>query len=156
MADVVIGGALVQVDDADMHLIAAHPWRLARHRCAVYVIAYGRRGVPQLALHRLILNAPKGMDVDHRNSDGLDNRRANLRVATRAQNMQNRRVTSASSTGLKGAHYYASRVGHKKYRAEIAAEGRRHKLGWFATAQEAHAVYVAAAQRLHGEFARAA
>lgn len=102
-------------------------------------------------MHRVILNAPSGMEVDHINMDGLDNRRCNLRLATRPQNRWNRIKNSNNTSGYKGVWY------HKRdhlWCAEIGASGGRHRLGRFASPIDAALAYDAAALQLHGEFAR--
>jgi hypothetical protein len=88
-------------------------------------------------------------DIDHINGNPSDNRIANLREATPSQNQANSRAREGR---LKGAYLRPS----GKWRAKIRKDGRNLHLGTFATAEEAHAAYWSAAQRLFGEFARAA
>jgi len=95
---------------------------------------------------------PNGMEVDHANRDTTDTRLINLRLATSSQNNANRRINPSSKSGLKGAH--SAKRG--RYCARLTHKGKVHRLGTFKTAEEAHAVYVAAAEKLFGEFARAA
>lgn len=90
-------------------------------------------------------------DVDHKNRDRRDNRWENLRAATRSQNNANR-VTTASH-GFKGATYN-KRQG--RWAAQTKFKGKPVYLGYYDTPEEAHAAYLAAAERLWGEFARAA
>jgi hypothetical protein len=90
-------------------------------------------------------------DLDHINGDGFDNRTANLREATRTQNNGNMRMPSHNTSGLKGA-YWDKRA--ERWMSQIKHQGRQHYLGYFDTAEQAHAAYAAAAVRLHGEFAR--
>ncbi len=96
---------------------------------------------------------PKEMDVDHKNCIKTDNRWANLRLATKAQNRHNSRGHSDTAHGLKGVDFHKS---NGRWRARIMHNYKDHLLGYFDTAQEAHAAYAAAAVRLNGEFARAA
>jgi hypothetical protein len=91
-------------------------------------------------------------EIDHIDGDSANNRIANLRLATRVENQCNSR-TRKSASGLKGAH---SRPGRNAWSSAIQKNGKRRHLGYFATAEEAHAAYVKAATKLHGEFARAA
>jgi hypothetical protein len=144
-------GLTLRLDDEDMTVLAAHKWRPASHyvngRCYRYLIA--DIGRTRLLFHRVITACPRGMLVDHINSDGLDNRRTNLRVCTHAENMRNRRANRNSGSGYKGVYFDRGR-----WRARIRANGVRHRLGSFDTAAEAHAAYCAAADRLHGDFAR--
>jgi hypothetical protein len=87
--------------------------------------------------------------VDHINLDGTDNRWANLREATKSQNGANRRIAKHNKIGWKGV-----RERRGRYRAEITFQGHTHQLGTFDTTAEAHAAYLSAAKRFHGEFAR--
>lgn len=88
--------------------------------------------------------------VDHRNLDRADNRWANLRAATRAQNNANTRSRAHNKLGIKGVRAVGS-----KFRAIITIDGNPIHLGYFPTADEAHAVYVRAANDRFAEFARA-
>lgn len=92
---------------------------------------------------------PPGI-IDHVNRNGCDNRWANLRLATRAQNNWNTGPRANNSTGIKGV---AMRANGRFY-ARIRANGVVHSLGGFITAAEAAQAYADAAKRLHGEFAR--
>lgn len=91
--------------------------------------------------------------LDHINGDVSDNRIENLREATHAQNMLNRKRRSDSSSGFKGV-FWKPAVG--KYQVFISVDGKRRSLGYFKTAEEGHAAYCRAAEKLHGEFARVA
>lgn len=104
-------------------------------------------------LHRLLLNPPKGLDVDHKNHDGLDNRRHNLRVATRSQNQGNRRINKAGcSSQYRGVY----RECPGKWRAQIGGGGltdTRVRLGTFTSEEAAARAYDKAALERWGEFA---
>lgn len=100
-------------------------------------------------LHNLALLPPPGVVVDHANRNPLDNRRCNLRRATRSQNNANR-VLPRGYTGLRGVHL-GDRLGW--YKAFITVNGKRKCLGVFKDKFEAAAAYDAAARRIHGEFA---
>ncbi|HLP67790.1 MAG TPA: AP2 domain-containing protein [Rhizobium sp.] len=106
----------------------------------------------RILLHRLLLGVHGTKKiVDHRNLSRLDNRRANLRTATKSQNGYNRTKRSDNKSGYKGV-YRCRQTG--LWRAEISAEKIKHKLGRFADPIEAARAYDEAARRLHGDFAR--
>lgn len=90
-------------------------------------------------------------DIDHRDGDGLNNRFANLRSATKAINAQNRQrsVRRTVSPGLPLGVDSAPNAGKKRFRAVITANGKKHYLGAHETAEAAHKAYLEAKRRLH-------
>lgn len=90
--------------------------------------------------------------VDHRNGDGLDNRRSNLRPATHSQNMANKRRYRNNTSGFKGVTRNTGTG--RPWRASLKHDGRRFHLGYFDSAAEAARAYDAAAIETFGEFAR--
>jgi len=92
-------------------------------------------------------------DIDHINGERADNRWSNLRAASRWQNIHNMGMRDRNTSGLKGASFDKKR---NKWVAQIVVNGRHHHLGRFDTAQQAADAYAAAADRMVGEFARAA
>jgi hypothetical protein len=88
--------------------------------------------------------------IDHKNGDRADNRLSNLRLADDHQNAWNGRPHSDGKSGFKGVVYLSKR--NKPWQARIKFKGKGKSLGYFATAEEAHACYVDAANRLFGEF----
>ncbi|MDT9719147.1 HNH endonuclease [Paenibacillus sp. ClWae2A] len=102
-------------------------------------------------LHRWILDPPSDMCVDHINHDTLDNRRSNLRIATKAQNSQNREGAPDDNTsGLKGVSWHKR---DKRWRAFIGINRKYKHLGYFNSKEEAAAAYNRAASFYFGEFA---
>lgn len=95
--------------------------------------------------------------VDHRDTNKHNNAWDNLRLATKSQNQANIGLIKSNASGLKGVSRYAAgeRYG-KPWQACIGKDGKTKHLGHFATKEEAHAAYCEAAERLFGEFARAA
>lgn len=96
---------------------------------------------------------PLNQDVDHVDCDPTNNAWHNLRLATRSQNLANLRTPKDNTSGYKGVTWIPRR---QRWRARIQCQGKPYELGWYLTAEEAHAAYVEAAQRLQGEFARVA
>lgn len=145
------------VDDEDYEWLNRHKWHAAYDpRTRSF---YARRA-PRVAgkkvmvpMHREIMGFPKGLFVDHKNNDSLDNRRSNLRLATPSQNRQNqRRANMDNPTGYKGVDRPHPITG--RFRARIVLNRKYINLGFFATAEEAAQAYGEAADRLYGEFAK--
>jgi hypothetical protein len=100
-------------------------------------------------LHHLVMNAKPGGQIDHKNNNGLDCRRENLRPAKDGQNQWNRRMPSSNSSGFKGVSFNKTA---RKFLASIRFNGRIY-LGLFPNAREAAIAYDTAARIYHGEFA---
>lgn len=132
------------VDAADFDAISRHPWSVRVAQKLAY--AWSRRddGRPVL-MHRLIMDPPDDMDVDHINGNGLDNRRSNLRVCTRSQNLGNRRISDQ--------HAFKGICRETRCNRWFAVCAKK-RLGNFATAEEAARAYDRAALARWGEFAR--
>jgi hypothetical protein len=140
-------GLFAQVDDEDYEELSRTKWSLL-------VSGSGGKYGTNFALgllHRHIMGAPEGSVVDHRNGDGLDCRRENMRICSSAENSRNRKRRVDCSSGFKGV-CYRPRLG--RWVAEIHAHGHRHYLGVFSTPEGAAAAYDAKAIELHGEFAK--
>lgn len=148
-------GQAAVVDVGDIDLVATHRWFANRWQHGWYAMSRSWRGgaCTTYLLHRVILNPPVGLFVDHIDSDGLNCRRSNLRVATAAENNRNTRRGSANRSGVKGVHWDAAKG---KWRAQIAVGGRRFHGGYFDSIEDAAAAYAKAASLHHGEFARCA
>jgi hypothetical protein len=102
-------------------------------------------------MHRAILRAGDGHNVDHIDGDGLNNRRSNLRFATTAQNSANRGKQKNNTSGFKGVRWHKR---DKRWRAVIGINGKTKQIGSFKTPEAAYDAYCAAARELHGVFAR--
>ena len=76
------------IDDEDATLVGRYRWWIIRNANGD-IYAYAKEGRKTIYMHRLVVNAPKGMQVDHINHCGRDNRKRNLRLATIAENQWN-------------------------------------------------------------------
>ena len=146
------------VDDADLSQLAVYEWRAYKAPRTHY--AYRRRmkidgsGPSMIFMHREILNAPHGTQVDHVNSNGLDNRRGNIRVCSVGENQMNRGVrTGKRSSKFKGV-YYKGRNLSKPWKIQINKAGKVIKTQYFKTEDEAGRAYNELAKIYHGGFAR--
>lgn len=102
-------------------------------------------------LHRLIMNAPKGMSIDHINGDKSDNRKSNLRICTNSENLRNRGSQSNNTSGYKGVSWSKEL---KKWRTQICINKKHIHVGLFKDKIEAAKAYNEAAIKYHGEFAK--
>ena len=143
------------IDAADVHLVAGFNWTASVRRrkdgsvLKVYAGRIERPGNRCIRMHRLIAGTPDGADTDHIDSDGLNNRRSNLRTATRSQNAQNSKVRIDNSSGIKGVFKVKS-----KWRAIIWVDKRKITLGTFVNRDDAAVAITSARAKLHGEFGR--
>lgn len=144
-------GQVAIVDDADFMELAQYRWRFDSkgYACRWSTMVNGQRTL--ILMHVAIMNPPKGLDIDHRNRNGLDNRRENLRIASDSQNQANRKLNKNSKTGFKGVCFYPN---EGIYVARIMKDGKSNWLGRFKTVEDARDAYNNAAINLFGEFAR--
>lgn len=141
-------GETAWVSPEDWMRCARHKWYVHRTRRVLYAIRWFRGG--RELLHRHILEPGADDLVDHRNHNGLDCTRENLRLATPSQNSQNARPQLNGSSRYKGVAWLKSRG---KWHARIKLRGVSTHLGLFTDEEEAARAYDKEAKRLHGEFA---
>jgi GH18 family chitinase len=143
------------LDDEDFERLANWRWWSVvstRQRRMIYV--YGQPAGPKVQgelMHRVVLGIPlrtRGFDIDHINRNGLDNRKDNLRVATRAQNLAN---TGPRVDGRPKGVTWDKQT--NRWKASITIGGRPVNLGRFADRDDAARAYNAAALEAWGEFA---
>ncbi|MDP4163077.1 MAG: HNH endonuclease [Bacillota bacterium] len=128
------------IDTSDLPKVKEFPntWHanLVKRSPGLYVVGYTPRPNRTLiVLHRLIMNAPKGLVVDHINHNPLDNRKENLRIVTNAQNMQNRLgAQSNSKSGVRGVVW---RKDINKWQVRLRKNGKYYYFGFYDDLEEA-------------------
>lgn len=135
-------GVYAIVDDEYYGELSKYKWTLTN-------TGYAQRS-DRTPMHRYIMKPPSDYVVDHINMNKLDNRKENLRIATRAENTRNSRVKITNSSGYKGVMRDERR---NHWRAEITKDYKSFHLGVFDTAEDAAHAYDFAAAELFKDFA---
>lgn len=146
-------GMAALVDDADYDYLNRFKWFAGKSRRNFYALRQVPTGLDKpkqrpLRMHCEIMGV-KG--IDHRDGDGLNNQRKNLRVASRVENSANAQKRLDNSSGFKGVSFRKNR-GH--WVARVSFKNKRRYLGGFVTAEDAARAYDRVARELHGEFVR--
>jgi hypothetical protein len=138
--------AIVDADDYDQ--LSKHKWHVSKNHRTEY--AGMSPGGKYIKMHRLLLNAPPHLVVDHRDRNGLNNRKANLRLCTHQENICNQRPQRDRTSRFRGVHWHKTT---KKYAARIQKYGKRYFLGYYHDEIEAAVAYDIKAMEFFGEFA---
>lgn len=141
---------VTQVDDEDFEWLSQYKW----YYSGGYPKRYNKRNKPLIRIHREILEYYGydivGTYVDHIDGNPLNNTKSNLRIATRSQNLSNRKKPINNTSGYKGVSW---RKKDKFYEAYITSNTKRIRLGCFSNPEDAARAYDKAARELHKEFA---
>ncbi len=141
------------VDAEDYDKLIKFNWALLRTQCGQeYAISTGNK-VP---MHRIIMKSKKNTQIDHKNHNGLDNRKINLRQCTPTQNQCNRRKNKTQNkkpcvSKYKGIHKQSQR--NKCWVAQISIKGNRKTIGYYKNEVDAAIAYDKTATNFFGEFA---
>ncbi len=132
------------VDDEDYEELSKRWWHAVPHRKTYIVMSTGG-----LIMARVIMKPPSDLEADHKDLNGLNNQKSNLRICTTRQNCQNRSNRSDGESEYKGVGWH-----YKGWRARITTIYGRISLGVFKTQEEAAREYDRAALLYFGEFAK--
>ncbi len=153
----VFGGHVAMVDDDDFEKLSKLKWSASTNRRktgkTIYAIHSSRIGetVTVVGMHRMVMSAPSDSVVDHIDSDGLNNQKHNLRLATHSQNLGNRRKSPGKSSIYKGVYWGNAEKG---WIAQIFLNGKGKRIGKFKEECDAALAYNLVADELFGEFAK--
>lgn len=140
-------GLFAIVDREDAEMLSNFKWFSSKSKNHIYALCC-LSGDTKVQMHRMIMNCPDGYVIDHINGNSLDNRKANLRICTHAENCRNQKKMAGSKT-KKGVSYHK---GNKRWRARIGVNQKQISLGCFDSEELAHAAYEAASKNIHGEY----
>lgn len=141
-------GNIAFVDDEDYERVNQYKWYCDRHGYAMRKENIIRKTI---LMHRFILGAPFGLEVDHADGNKLNNSKSNLRLCTKSDNQHNKKKQSVPATSkYKGVCWDSSK---SKWRVDIKIHGKHINVGRFVNEIDAAHAYDAKAIELHGEFA---
>lgn len=141
-------GYFAIVDNCNYNWLNQYKWSVCNQNGFLKAVSWVHG--KNVSMHRLIMNPPKGMDVDHINHDALDNKLNNLRVCTRSQNCCNQKPRVGTSSHFKGVTFNKK---CQKWVAQITKNGKYHWIGSRESEIEASELYNEKAKELFGEFA---
>lgn len=137
----------VMVDDEDFDWLNQYYWHVDKEKTvASHMGITGKR----FLIHRLIMNAPDDMEVDHIDGNRLNNQKSNLRLATSSQNKINRGPRKDNKSGYKGVSWHKQQ---NKWTARIKANGKYQYLGLYKNIEKAVEAYNQAALKFQGSYA---
>ena len=146
-------GLSTKIDDLDFNRVSKFSWYFSPRmdNKGGYAVSFIKGKT--IYLHRFLLKLTGKERVDHKNGNGLDNRRSNLRIGNQSLNLANSKISKINTSGYKGVCLNRSRK-KKKWQSYIKINYKHYYLGGFNTKEEAAYAYNQAALKYFGEFAR--
>ena len=136
------------VDYEDYEKINKYNWQVSKNKRSYYATRKNKNK-SRIIMHRILINCPENLQVDHINGNGLDNRKENLRICTTSQNAKNKRLNKNNTSGFKGVIWCKH---HKKWLARICVDRKLKFLGYFIKINDAKEAYIKASKQYHKEF----
>jgi hypothetical protein len=147
-------GKFALIDDEDYDFLNQFKWMAQKSNNNYYAtraIRIAKNKQKIVKMHRIIMNTPDNLEVDHKDHNGLNNQKSNLRNCLKVQNIYN--CQKWGSSGYKGVFIKSFKLIAPKYRAIIQKDGRHIHLGYFNNPVDAALAYDKKAKELFGEFA---
>lgn len=141
-------GYFATIDDEDYERVSNHSWCIDEHKNTLYATTRFKR--KKIYLHRFLTNPGPGQVVDHKDGNGLNCSKSNLRLCSQSENLYNKKKKSGTSSKWKGVYWYKR---NGKWKAQITRDGRITHLGYFDNEADAATVYNFYAFLYYGEFA---
>lgn len=142
-------GKTAVVDDTDFELVNQYKWHYNSHGYAYRYAGGGREHTKRQSMHELVYGRIDDL-IDHKDGDGLNNRRSNLRPADKSLNAANSKIRSDNTSGYRGV--YVNKQG--TYYVQIQVRGKVFNIGTFKFIKEAARAYNRAALEHFGNYAR--
>lgn len=144
-------GYVALVDDEDYKRVSKYKWCLVDQRKKGRVYAKGYAAGKIVLMHRIILGVTdSAMKVDHKDGNGLNNQRSNLRICTNSQNQMNAKKRRGGTSKYKGVSWNSQ---YSKFRVVLDVDSKQYYIGRYTDELEAALAYDAAAREHFGEFA---
>jgi hypothetical protein len=146
---VIIDEFQILIDLESLKIVQQYKWKSKKNPVGQTYFSYSN-----LYLHRLIMNCPKGMVVDHINGDTLDNRKSNLRICSKLENQYNQKKHKGNRHSKYKGVTFRKELKTKPWEAFIYNNYKSTRIGYFKTEREAAEAYNKAALEVYGSFAK--
>lgn len=149
-------GKYALVDDEDFNYLNSFKWhstKITKSAKTCYAVRNQRQnGIKKnITMHRFLMNFPVGKQIDHKDGNGLNNQRENLRICNSSENHRNGKIRVDNTSGYKGVTWHKK---NKKWQTGLTVLGKYIFIGMFDGKKEAAMAYNKEAKKLFKEFAK--